>query len=246
MSDRGLWVTWYDLPAEGRSAHLEWLHGSYLPRLLKQPGILHAAHYENAKVPPNPILRHTTDATVPTGNDYILFFGAETPHAFTRGWKHFASGATPRLEEGLTDEDRRMLALRAGARMAILVEENRGRGPEAARREGEYTLAPCIQIGSFNAPGCEEELMSWYGDWRIPALSKLPGCVAIRKTVSTCAWAKHVVLYEFASLEARAENMPKLAQLYPEERKWSDGFTPRLVHAPQSPVVGRRLWPAVK
>lgn len=246
MADRGLWVTWYDLPAEGRDAHLAWLHGTYIPKMLKQPGVLHAAHYANAKVPPNPILRHTTDASVPTGNDYILFFGAETPHAFTKGWQHFGKGATPRLEQGLTEEDRRMLAMRVSERVAILIEENRGIGPEAGRREGEYTLAPCIQIGSFNAPGCEDELLSWYGDWRIPALSKLPGCMAIRKTVSVSAWAKHIVLYEFASLEARAENMPKLAKQYPEERKWSDGFTPKLVHAPQSPVVGRRLWPEVK
>src|SRR5450756_2854312 len=43
--DRGLWVTWYDLPAEGRDAYLSWLHGTYLPALLKRPGILWAAHY---------------------------------------------------------------------------------------------------------------------------------------------------------------------------------------------------------
>jgi hypothetical protein len=245
MADRGLWVIWYDLPAEGRDAHLAWLHGTYMPKMLKQPGFLHAAHYANAKVPPSPILRHTTDASVATGNDYILFFGAETPHAFTRGWQSFAKGATARLEVGLTAEDRKMLAMRVGERVALLTEEARGAGPEAKKREGEYTLAPCIQIGSFNAPGCEDELMSWYGDWRIPALSRLPGCIAIRKMVSASGWAKHIVLYEFASFEARAENMPKVATLYPEERKWSDGFTPKLLHAPQSPVVGRRLWPAI-
>jgi len=136
--------------------------------------------------------------------------------------------------------------MRTGERTAFVVEEAKADGPEAGRREGKLTLAPCIQLGSFNAPGCEDELMSWYGDWRIPALSRLPSCVAIRKLVSTSAWAKHVVLYEFASLEARHENIGKLASLYPEESKWTQGFTPKLMHVPASPVVGRRLWPAVK
>ena len=246
MADRGLWVTWYDLPEKDKDAHLAWLHGTYIPRMLKKPGFLHAAHYANGKVPPNPILRHTTDKSVPTGNDYILIFGAETAHAFTRGWQSFAKGTASRLEEGLTAEDRGMLAMRTGERVGFLTEEARGNGPDAGKREGEYTLAPCIQIGSFQAPDCEDELMSWYGDWRIPALSKLPSCIAIRKLVSASAWAKHVVLYEFTSFEARHENIGKLATLYPEEIKWTSGFTSKLLHAPQSPVVGRRLWPAVR
>src|SRR5215510_5078697 len=123
MADRGLWVTWYDLPPEGRDAHLAWLHGTYIPKMLKKPGFLHAAHYANGKVPPNPILRHTTDKSVPTGNDFILIFGAETPHAFTRGWQSFVKGATPRMEEGLTAEDHKMIAQRTGVRVAFLAEE---------------------------------------------------------------------------------------------------------------------------
>jgi len=44
-SDRGLWVTWYDLPDNGRDVYLSWLHETYLPSLLKRPGYLWAAHY---------------------------------------------------------------------------------------------------------------------------------------------------------------------------------------------------------
>ena len=28
--DRGLWITWYDLPEEGREAYVTWLHGCLL------------------------------------------------------------------------------------------------------------------------------------------------------------------------------------------------------------------------
>jgi hypothetical protein len=139
-----------------------------------------------------------------------------------------------------------MLAMRQDGRVCTLAEEAKANGPDGARRDGALTLAPCIQIGSFNAEGCEDELMSWYGDWRIPALSTLPGCIAIRKLVSTAGWAKHVVLYEFTSFEAHAEHLPKLRTLYPEQMDWTDRFTPKLLHAPQSPIVARRLWPAVK
>src|SRR5258708_5795015 len=44
--DMGLWVSWYDLPEEGRADYLGWLHGTYIPQLLKRPGFLWAAHYE--------------------------------------------------------------------------------------------------------------------------------------------------------------------------------------------------------
>lgn len=246
MNDRGIWVTWYDLPEKGREQHLQWLHGTYIPKILKKPGMLWAAHYANAKIPPAPRLRHTDDPSVPTGNDYIMFFGAETVHAFTTGAEHFFKDAPKKLEADLTPHDREMLAMRVGERTCEYTEEARADGPEAHRRGGKLTPAACIQIGSFNAPGCEEELMSWYGDWRIPALSKLPGCVGIRKLVSAVGWAKHAVLYEFASLELRHENMPKLRTIYVEEGKWSDRFVPALLHAPQSPVVGSRIWPPVE
>ena len=184
MNDRGIWATWYDLPEKGREQHLAWLHGTYIPKILKRPGVLWGAHYANAKIPPHSRLNHTEDKSVPTGNDFILLFGGETAHAFTGGWEHFAKGGPDKREADLTAEDREMLKMRVGERVCVFTEEGRADGPEAHRRGGKLTPAACIQLGSFNAPGCEDELMSWYGDWRIPALGRLPGCVGIRKLVS--------------------------------------------------------------
>ena len=245
MNDRGIWATWYDLPEKGREQHLEWLHGTYIPKILKRPGVLWGAHYANAKIAPHPRLRHTDDPSVPTGNDFILLFGGESAHAFTMGWEHFAKGGPNKRDADLTAQDREKLAMRVGERVCVFTEEGRADGPEAHRRGGKLTPAPCMQLGTFNAPGCEDELMSWYGDWRIPALARLPGCVGIRKLVSVSGWAKHAVFYEFASLEARAENMPKLRTIYKEEGEWSDRFVPHLLHAPSSPVAGTRLWPPI-
>ena len=43
--DRALWITWYDLPPEGRAEYLEWLHGTYIPLILAREGVRWAAHY---------------------------------------------------------------------------------------------------------------------------------------------------------------------------------------------------------
>jgi hypothetical protein len=141
-----------------------------------------------------------------------------------------------------------MLAMRIGERVCIATEEARADGPEVKARDARLTPGPCIQLGSFNGStiAAEDELLSWYADWRMTALSKLPGCIGIRKMVSVSGWAKHLVLYEFASLEARAKNLPKLNELYPDMIQWTENAVPKLIHAPESPIVAQRLWPPVK
>jgi hypothetical protein len=172
-------------------------------------------------------------------------FGAESAHAFSKGTAAFTKGAASKLDSHLTDADRKMLAMRIGERACITTEEARADGPQANLRDARLTPAPCVQLGSFNGStiAAEDELLSWYADWRMGALSKLPGCVGIRKMVSVSGWAKHLVLYEFASLEERAKNLPKLSELYPDMIEWTGKAVPKLIHAPESPIVAQRLWP---
>lgn len=246
--DRALHISWYDLPEKGRDKYLAWLHGTYLPEVLRKPEVLWAAHYasEGLQIPAR--IRHTDDASVPKGNDYILLLGGESSHVFTPSAKSYADGAPMRFPGNVSDRDAEMLALRSGERTCIMTEEARVNGPEATRREGKIALSPCIQLGSFNAGSseAEEELLAWYADWRMPALSRLAGCVAMRKMVSVVGWAKHGVLYEFVSLNARNEGMREVARLYPEMEAWTNRFIPKLTHAPGSPSVAGRIWPAPK
>src|SRR6195256_7039683 len=81
-SDRGLWVTWYDLPDNGRDAYLSWLHESYLPALLKRPGYLWAAHYATRDTENRADLHHVEDPKVPTGFRYMLLIGAKDAGVF--------------------------------------------------------------------------------------------------------------------------------------------------------------------
>src|SRR5438045_4426116 len=65
--DRALWVTWYDLPESGREDYLAWLHGTYLPNLLKRPGYLWAAHYATRGSGGSAQIHHVDDPRGPGG-----------------------------------------------------------------------------------------------------------------------------------------------------------------------------------
>jgi hypothetical protein len=241
MKDRALWITWYDLPAEGRDAYLSWLHGSYIPMLLRKPGFLWAAHFASEKK-----TVHAHDypgrfaVDVPAGNDYILLLGAGDAQAFARP-------IPAKLHAGLPDADRQMLAMRTGERANIFIEQARVDGPEAKRRETAMALSPCIQLGSLNARDCkdEDEMLDWYTNWRMPSMGDLPGCVGIRKLVSVAGWAKHGALYEFVSVRARNEHFLGYEKSSPEMEAWGNRLVPKLLHAPGSANVARRIFSAV-
>jgi hypothetical protein len=242
--DRALWISWYDLPDAGRDAYLSWAHGSYMPKLVKRPGFLWAAHFRSEPQPRQAgaagRLRHTDDPAVPRGNAYIMIFGAEHAHAF-------AHPVPRKLHAELPKDDRKMLASRAGERVNIFTDENGVGGPEAGKRERGAGLSPCIQLGSFNAGSADEdELLDWYANWRLPSMNRLPGCVGIRKLVSVSGWAKHGVLYEFVSLEARNRHFPDHEKANPEMDAWTDRLVRNLLHAPGSPCVAQLLHSVVK
>jgi len=223
------------------------VHGTYIPKLLERPGFLWAAHYRSETNPRQAgvaagapgRLRHTDDKSVPTGNAYILLFGAESPHAFAH--------PTPRkFHETLPRQDQNMLAMRIGERVNIMTDEEGIGGPDAARRKPDEALSPCIQLGTFNAGSADEdEVLAWYAEWRLPSMTKLPGCIGIRKLVSVSGWAKHGVLYEFVSLEARNREFPDYEKADPEMDAWTDSFVRKLIHAPGSPNLASRIWSAV-
>jgi hypothetical protein len=240
--DRGLSVAWYDLPESGRDEYLKWLHETYIPKLLKYPGILWAAHYRNEdSIKPLPRLRHTQEPAVPGGYQYLFLLGAKDAHALC--------ALTPYRQKGKRSaEDERMLSMRIGERLNVFTEEARVDGPDAKRREGQYTPAPCIQLGSFNSGSYEDEdeLLSWYADYRLPAMEVIPSSIGLRKLVSVSGWAKHAVMYEFTSLEGRDKNFRAHEAKDPRTAQWTEEVIAKLVHAPGSPNVAQRIWPPVK
>lgn len=241
--DRALWITWYDLPSGGRDAYLTWAHETYIPALLERHDFLYAAHFASVPATAMPqtrkqgSMRHTQDQSVPTGDRYILIVGAEHGNVFGNP----APGA---LHAKLPDPMRKMLATRIGVRENIMVDAARVSGPEEKNYDSGMLLTPCIQIGSFNCPWeHEEEVLAWYTQWRMRAMETLPGIVRTRRLASVCGWAKHAILYEFVSLEARNQYFTHHEAAHPEMKAWSDRVVPNLVHAPGSANLANRIWP---
>jgi hypothetical protein len=239
--DRGLWITWYNLPDEGRDAYLSWLNSTYLPALAKRPGILWAAHYasvDEAKIPRRSSGKkfNTTDPSVPAGDRYILIAGAEDTNVF-------GDPAPSAYHAGLPAESQKMLALRQGERVNVMTEAARVLGPASASYGGGMALAPCIQLGSFQSAWQEEEgVLAWYAQWRMPSLKKLEGLIRARKLASVCGWAKQAILYEFTSQQAR-DHFLHSHEDGNANREWTDQVIAKLMHAPGSANVGLRTWP---
>jgi hypothetical protein len=237
--DRGIWATWYDLEAAGKNEYLSWLHQVHLPATLARPGYLWAAHVENVVSPEREArnqsrLAHVADPSVPTGFEYLLLYGALSPHVFV--------DPTPsELLAGMSAESQRMLGRQLRARACIFVEADRVEGPDAGRRGPGVTPGPIIQFGTFNinALDNEAEMSAWYARSRLPLLRSPAGAVGARKLVSIAGWAKHAILYEFSSLKAAETGLA-------DPSDWTKRVIGNLIHAPHSPTLGTRIWPPVQ
>ena len=234
--DRGIWATWYDLPEQGKEEYLSWLHHVHLPDMLSRPGYLWAAHVQNNMTPEreqnlNRRLTHTDDPAVPTGNSYLLLYGAENPHTFV-------DPNPAELADSMTAETRAMTSRLIAPRSCIFVEVARVDGPKAKTRAPGITPGPVIQLGTFNINALEHEaeMGTWYARSRLPLMAPMTGCVGARKLVSISGWAKHAILYEFISLEA-------VEQYFVDTEEWSRRVVKNLIHAPHSPSLGMRIWP---
>jgi hypothetical protein len=243
--DTGIWATWYDVPEQSRDLFLDWLHGSYLPELRQRPGYSWVAHYLNTHG--GEAMRHVGDTIltrpeeeIGNGSQFLMLVGATSPHTFL----------TPSiLEREESAKIRNMLALRQGVRTAIFSEETRVNGPAIRHRAPGTAPAPAIQMGSFRVRSIEEEfdLGCWYAQYRLPHMAQMPGSVASRKLLSVAGWAKHAILYEFTSLDARMQNFEEPHEsLAVDPKEWTGRVVRYTVHTPGSPFVGQRIWPLVE
>jgi hypothetical protein len=243
--DQGIRAVWYDLEDAKRADYLAWLHDAYLPEIMARPGILWAAHYEitgggAAMDQIGGVLARMdagTNADIGTGTDYLLLIGAGSPHVFFK----------PDFDQLERDNAavRERISGRIGARTCVFAEEARVNGPEFDYRIHDSTPGPAIQMGSFctHSVADEFDLAAWYANYRMPVMARMPGCIATRKLVSVAGWAKHSVLYEFLSLEARAAHFQNHESLALDETVWTSRIIKYTIHAPGSPSVGRRIWP---
>ena len=243
VHENGYLIHWYDLNEDNEAEYLEWLHGEYIPRRLNDPRILWACHFKSLDNVTHPgekgRLSHD-NKSIPAGDRYILIFGAKKPEIF-------ADPTVTEYHQSLSEKDLMYLKMKRGERYNIMTEEARGPGSEKKPIDGAG-LSECIQLGNFNSGSYEDEdeLASWYATWRIPSMKKLPGCQGVRKLVSVSGWAKHAILYEWSSPEARNSTFVDHEMENPKMEEWTDRVVRKLVHAPGSPNLARRIWPIIE
>lgn len=222
--DHGLWAIWYDIAPEHRADYLDWFHRVHIPEKLSRPGYRWAAHYE---------LGHGG-----RGRGYLALFGGDSTHTFL-------NPSPGQLATRQSAETRRFIGMRINPAAAILAEEIRIDGPDAATRGPGLTTAAVVQIGHFDAPSpqVEDDLGGWYAQERFPLLKTLPGHVGTRKLLASVGTYRHAILYEFSSLELRERHYAPLEAQRDDPQTWMGRVVPQLRHAPYSPAVGLRLWP---
>lgn len=240
--DRGLWITWYDLPMEGRDAYMSWLHGTYLPGLLKRPGYLWAAHYASQDLEGGADnatrYKHVDDPKVGKGYHYMLLIGAADANVF-------GDPVPSVIHAALPEQGKKMLAMRMGERMNLFTEAGRQDGRAFAAYKEGMTGTPCVQVGSFDCPTeFEEEMHAGYVLQRLPKMCATASCVRVRKLNSVAGWAKHGILYEFASKEGFDRDYAPAVANSPLGLN-GRSVVPNLVHAPNGPNSALRIWPPV-
>jgi len=243
--DRGIWALWYEIADGDKSEYLAWFHGVHIPEKLSRPGYLWAAHYELGhggsrfkKVVDG--LQHVRDAGLGRGGGYLALFGGLTAHVFL-------NPSPAQLAQRQSPETRRMIGMRRETYSCIFAEETRVDGPDVAQRSPGMTPGPFVQMGNFNVASheLEDDVGAWYAQHRLPFMSAMPGCIGARKLLAAVGWGKHSILYEFTSLEQREEKFVTHEEQAHDAKSWTARILPQLRHAPCSPAVGKRIWPAV-
>jgi hypothetical protein len=214
------------------------MHESYLPTLLKRPGYLWAAHYATRDTETRSDLHHVEDPKVPTGFRYILLIGAKDAGVF-------GNPAPIEIHAGLPEQGRKMLSMRIGERVNLMTEAGRCEGHAMNAYKDGLTGAPCVQVGSFNCPvENEEEMHAGYVQQRMPAHCGTGSCIRVRKLNSVAGWAKHAILYEYASLEGFNRDY-QVANARSPLGFGEHSIVPMLIHAPNGPNSALRIWPPV-
>ena len=243
--DTAIKAEWYDLADTDREGFLDWLHGEHLPALQARPGSIWIGHYERApqtgtsNPPGYPKRVDTDDPGVARGSQYLLVTAAASPDVFF----------DPNLAARTDADTAAQLGKRAQYRYGIFIEETRVSGPDWYRHLQGTGAPPAIQLGNYQtrSPDYDLDLALWYRQMKLPQVTRARGCIGARKLISIVGWARHGILYEFMEMEPGEENFEQRFRDAGLSERWTGRHVLQMVvHAPNGPHAGRRIWPPVQ
>ena len=173
------------------------------------------------------VASHVPNSSVPDGDRYILMFGATGPHVFMQP-------APAEFHASLPAADQKMLAMRRGERVNIMLEEATVLGPAA----GHKALTPSagIQLGSFNCATYKDELEhggAWTRNDRFPSLEHVPGCDPRTQTGVGRRLGQTRVLLRIHLGRGTQRTFPFYQKSNPQMEAESQRIVGKLVHAPK-------------
>ncbi len=101
-----------------------------------------------------------------------------------------------------------------------------------------------MQLGNFNVKTIEDEfdLGYFYRRCRYAEIPVTPGCISMIKLLGVAGWPKHGVLYQFAEMEDREEELEQRFRDPIGGPAWRGrDVREYVVHAPKAPHAGKRI-----
>ena len=236
-------IEWYDLPAADRPEYLDWLHDTYLPAQQAIQGHSWLGHYAINRGPDansgEPRVNESPDPEAPRGLDYMLLTSAPSPDVFFDHNKSDPTGAGAGAQ----------FAKRKLHSASVFLVETSVTGPEYRNRVHGSGPAPVIQVGNYQlrTPADDYDVGLWYRQYRLPQCTVTPGCIGAKKLISVAGWAKHAILYECIDCEPGQLTLSQFMQTPPQgdQGVWNGRpISEFVLHAPNSAIVGERIWPA--
>ncbi len=213
---QAVWIIRYDLASAWRAEYLDWFHDVHIPEKLARPGYTWAAHYE-------------LDQNAADVMSCLAMFGGVDSRVFY-------DPSPAQIKPHQTAETRDMMGCRQNGTYLIASEEWAAQ-PSAAEASGDAITAPAVAAMFYGAPAqdLEEEAfcVALIQD-HLPGAMRHPGCLGVRKFLSSRGPARHVVFQELADTDEASS----VLSVWPGQ-----GDAAEMPLGP--PAIYRRVWPTV-
>lgn len=216
----GLLMVYCDVAAEHEDEFNRWYNEEHIPERLAIPGVLSAARYK----------------AVDGGPTYLACYELASADAwYSEAWQRWLKQPTAWSQ--------RMAPSVIGT--TYIRNLYRRIYPQDVPEEtAQAEMSPVLLVGRMSVPGeLEAKFNEAYNHERLPLCRGIPGYIRARRFEAVMGAPKYTTVHEMASVDVWK------SQAWDDWRTavtpmWSHEIRPRMVHAPGSPGVYRRIFPA--
>ena len=216
---KGLFMVWFDVPADKVDDISRWLNEEHLAEQLSIPGVLNAARYEAVSGSPK----------------YLTCYELENPEV--RDTAAYRFHLDNRTEWG------KRVNLGGTATRRVYNSYRQIFPLEVSREIAQSDMAPVLQIGRMSIPPeQDDEFNEFYNTIYAPNYEQVEGCRRFRRyALHEGHGPKYSVVYEFEH-EKVSQSQEWLAARRKSGGGLGDKF-PRMVHDEGSPGIYKKIFP---